>query len=175
MKKILIQNIEVEGRRTSILINGNTIAKIADGITCPGAEIIDGTGKAAIPGLVNMHTHAAMTLMRGVEEDIVLSKWLQRIWAIESRLDSEMIYWGTKLAIIEMIHTGTTTFLDHYWHIPQAYKAAEELGIRGYFSFVHLDGFNQDKADRDFAEFEKEYQESFGWEHPERFSVAIHA
>ena len=120
MDKILLRNITSEGRQTDITIADGLIKRItphSDEYQEPasGVETIDCTGKVAVPGFINMHTHAAMSLMRGVGEDMVLQDWLKHIWAIESKLDAPFIYWGTKAAALEMIKTGTTTFNDHYW------------------------------------------------------------
>ncbi len=69
-----------------------------------------------VPGLVNGHTHAAMTLFRGHGDDRPLMEWLEEvIWPVEARLDDEDVYWGTRLACAEMIRTGTVRFWDMYW------------------------------------------------------------
>ena len=82
----------------------------------PGDELIDGAGTALVPGFVNGHTHAAMTLFRGYGDDLPLMAWLQeQIWPVEARLDAEDVYWGTRLACVEMIRTGTVRFWDMYW------------------------------------------------------------
>ena len=72
---------------------------------------------ALVPGLVNGHTHAAMTLFRGHGGDLPLMEWLEKvIWPVEARLDADDVYWGTRLACVEMIRTGTVRFWDMYWH-----------------------------------------------------------
>ena len=82
---------------------------------------------ALVPGLVNGHTHAAMTLFRGYGDDLPLMEWLQEvIWPAEARLDDEDVYWGTRLACVEMIRTGTVRFWDMYWH-----AEADGAGGRG--------------------------------------------
>ncbi|MFP4019977.1 MAG: amidohydrolase [Halanaerobium sp.] len=92
---------------------------------------IDADGKIVLPGFINTHTHAAMTLMRGYADDMPLDKWLQnKIWPFESRLNSEDIYWGTALAVMEMIKTGTTTFSDMYFSMDRVAELVEESGIR---------------------------------------------
>ncbi|MFQ6674382.1 MAG: amidohydrolase family protein [Fidelibacterota bacterium] len=98
---------------------------------------IDGAGCIAIPGLINCHTHAGMTTMRGVADDMPLMKWLEtRIWPMEARMTSEDVYWGTKLAVLEMIRGGVTCFNDMYWHSDQAAQACHEVGIRAVLSGV---------------------------------------
>ena len=89
-------------------------------------------GGALIPGLVNGHTHAAMTLFRSFGDDLPLMTWLEtRIWPAEGRLRADDVYWGTRLACLEMIRSGTTKLFDMYWHAPDAARAVEDAGLRG--------------------------------------------
>lgn len=84
-----------------------------------------------IPGLINTHTHAAMTLFRGYADDLSLQEWLQnKIWPAEAKLKSKDIYWGTQLAIAEMLKGGTTCFADMYFHMDEVARACLESGIR---------------------------------------------
>ena len=143
MEPILLNNIRIAGRGDElydIFISGGKICRISvaghgrpdtnagtpDGSS---AQTVDCRGKVAVPGLINMHTHAAMTLMRGMGEDVAFHQWLKRIWEVETRVDEEYVYWGTKVACLEMAKTGTTSFFDHYWFSAAARKAAEEVGI----------------------------------------------
>ncbi|MGI6513353.1 MAG: amidohydrolase [Syntrophomonadales bacterium] len=99
------------------------------------SEVIDGTGMVALPGLVNAHTHAAMTLMRGYGDDLPLMEWLQeKIWPIEDKLTPEDCYWGALLGITEMIKSGTTCFADMYFYMEEVARAVEETGIRASLS-----------------------------------------
>jgi 5-methylthioadenosine/S-adenosylhomocysteine deaminase len=149
---ILIQNVLVEGKETNIYIEGNEIAAITDAGSGRGdvgaAEfVIDGRRKAAIPGLFNGHTHAAMTLLRGYADDMPLHEWLStKIWPVEVQMTEEDVYWGTKLACLEMIKSGTTFFNDMYWHWEGSAKAVAESGIRAMLSAVFIDGFEEEKA-----------------------------
>ena len=189
MGAILLKNIKVAGRgddEVDILIDGGLIMKItpaaqhaeetgAGGCTAPdGAEVVDGKGKVAVPGFVNMHTHAAMSLMRGMGEDVVFHDWLKKIWEMESHVDAEYVYWGTKVACIEMAKTGTTTFFDHYWFLPSAMKAAEEAGVRPVLSYVMLDKFDRQAAMRQRSECEDIYRQSLDWGWG-KFAVGIHS
>lgn len=98
-------------------------------------RVIDGRGKLAMPGLVNTHTHAAMTLLRGVAEDLPIKEWLEtKVFPLEDKLDGEAVNWGTKLAALEMIRTGTTTFADFYFFMEDAARAVEESGLRACLS-----------------------------------------
>ncbi len=95
-------------------------------------EIIDGQGLLAMPGLVNGHCHAAMTLFRGMADDLPLMTWLQEhIFPAEARfVDPEMVYWCSKLAAAEMLLSGTTTVADGYFHEHDAARAFLDSGIR---------------------------------------------
>src|SRR4051812_42262831 len=97
----------------------------------PGDEILDAAGQALLPPLLNGHTHAAMTLFRGFGDDLPLMQWLeQRIWPAEARLTPEDVYWGTRLACVEMIRSGTTRFWDMYWHQLDIARAVIDSGLR---------------------------------------------
>ncbi len=136
---ILIKNVLFEGRETNIYIEDNTISEIGSA-KIEAEHIIDGATKAAIPGLINAHTHAAMSLLRGYADDMKLFEWLQtKIWPLEAKLTADDVYWGTRLACLEMIKSGTTCFNDMYWHIEAAAKAVGESGIRGVLSGVFID------------------------------------
>lgn len=178
MRKILLKNIVLEGVGADILIEGNTIAGIFPACTAAAddsCEVVDCSGKAAFPGLVNMHTHAGMAMMRGVGEDIAFHEWLDRIWKIESGIDAEYVYHATKVACLEMIKTGTTTFNDHYWHLPMGYKAAAEMGLRSVFSYVICDRNDPAESERQKVQCERMYELSREWGDMASFAVAIHA
>jgi len=179
MGSILLKNIAVEGVATDILIEGNLISKIdaaIDESALPhGTEIVECTGKAVLPGLVNMHTHAGMSMMRGVGEDIAFHEWIDRIWKVESRIDEEYVYHATRLACLEMIKTGTTTFNDHYWHMPMAHKAAVEMGLRPVLAYVICDRNDPEESERQKLQCSQMYDEAMTWNDMTQFAIAIHA
>jgi 5-methylthioadenosine/S-adenosylhomocysteine deaminase len=106
-----------------------------------GDELIDGAGMALLPGLVNAHTHAAMTLFRGYADDLPLMEWLQdHIWPAEAKLDAEDVYWGTRLACVEMIRTGTVSFWDMYWQPGATARAVIDAGLRVTIGAPLIDG-----------------------------------
>lgn len=94
-----------------------------------------------MPGFVNAHTHAAMTLMRGLADDLPLMTWLnEHIWPVESRFVSpEFVSMGTELAIAEMLRSGTTTFNDMYFFPEAAAEIAQNMGIRAHIGHVIID------------------------------------
>lgn len=146
---ILIQNAQLNGSLVDVLIEGNQIKRVMKNEECSFDKMIDATGKAIIPGFVNAHTHAAMTLFRGFGDDMALMPWLeQKIWPNEAKMTDEDVYWGAKLACLEMIKTGTTTFYDMYQRLEATAQAVEEMGIRGVLSGVCFDHFKPELAER---------------------------
>ncbi|UCF07263.1 MAG: amidohydrolase [Thermoplasmata archaeon] len=143
---VLIKDVLVSGRETNIYIEDNLIAEIG-GPVVEAEHVLEGKNKAAIPGLINTHTHAAMSLLRSYADDFPLQEWLtNNIWPIEANLTKDDIYWGTKLACLEMIRSGTTCFNDMYFHGEIAAKAVHEMGIRGVLSEVFFDLFDETKG-----------------------------
>ncbi|MHB9134009.1 MAG: amidohydrolase family protein [Armatimonadota bacterium] len=103
----------------------------------PDDEIIDGYGMVALPGLINTHTHLAMTLFRGAADDLPLMTWLQeKIWPVETHITPDDVYWASLLGIAEQLRNGVTTFADMYWHVEAVADAVRESGIRGCLSGV---------------------------------------
>jgi len=97
-----------------------------------GARRLDATGQIVMPGIVNTHCHAAMTLLRGYADDMRLMEWLQtKIWPAEAKMTAEDVYWGTALAAYEMLSGGITTFLDMYFPADPVARAIQDTGIRG--------------------------------------------
>jgi 5-methylthioadenosine/S-adenosylhomocysteine deaminase len=93
---------------------------------------IEAKGNIALPGLINCHTHAPMTLFRGIAEDQTLDTWLnETIWPLETKLKREDVYAGALLACLEMIKSGTTCFADMYFHEDMVARAVEKSGLRG--------------------------------------------
>lgn len=98
-------------------------------------RVIDARDMLALPGFVNCHTHAAMTLLRSYADDLPLMQWLEeKIWPLEAKLKREDVYWGTLLCCLEMIRSGTTTFADMYFHMNQVARAVEKAGLRASLS-----------------------------------------
>jgi 5-methylthioadenosine/S-adenosylhomocysteine deaminase len=123
------------------------IAELGPGVgPRPGDEVIDATGLLLCPPMANAHTHAAMTLFRGFGDDMPLMEWLRnRIWPAEARLHPDDVYWGTRLACVEMIRSGTSRFVDMYWHAPEVARAVRDSGMRALVSAVVIDGGNAAK------------------------------
>ena len=137
MAKILLKNVQAlleDGSvaEKNIAIENDKIVKIGEVDTSwVPDQVLDGKDKLAIPGFINTHTHASMTLLRSYADDMQLMDWLQnKIWPIEAKMSSNDIYWGAMLAVAEMIKTGTTTFVDMYSEMHRVAEAVEESGMR---------------------------------------------
>jgi 5-methylthioadenosine/S-adenosylhomocysteine deaminase len=113
-----------------------------------GDEVLDAGGLLLSPPMVNGHTHAAMTLFRGFGDDMPLMEWLRtKIWPAEAKLEPDDVYWGTRLACLEMIRSGTTRFFDMYWHGVEAARAVVDAGLRASVSSVLIDGLDPAKGE----------------------------
>ncbi len=86
-----------------------------------------------LPGLINTHTHAAMSLLRGIADDVKLQDWLEKyVFPAEAKnVKPDFVLWGTRLACLEMMLSGTTTFVDMYYFEDRVAQAAKEAGMRG--------------------------------------------
>ena len=124
-------------KTTDIAVAGNTIAKIGTVANEWQADaVVDATGKFAVPGFVNAHTHASMTLLRSYADDMNLMDWLEKeIWPVEAKMHSKDIYWGAMLAAVEMIKSGTTSFADMYGpQMEEVAKVVDASGMRAVLS-----------------------------------------
>ena len=131
------------------IING-AVAIAKDTITAVGpadefgdwsvSQVIDANGGIIMPGLINSHTHAAMTCFRGLADDLQLMTWLNdHIFPAEAKLDEHKVFWGTLLACAEMIMSGTTCFCDMYLYENAVARAAKEAGVRAVVGEVLYD------------------------------------
>lgn len=173
---ILIKEVELNGESTDIYIENNYIRQIGRQLSVSADTVIDGRRKAVIPGFVNTHTHAAMTLFRGFGDDMPLMPWLEeKIWPNEAKLTKEDVYWGAKLACLEMIKSGTTTFFDMYHKFHATAEAVEEMGIRAVISSACFDHFRPELAEKSKQTIRKLYDEKDRYGKRVRFSVGPHA
>ena len=145
---ILIKKVRLNGELVDVLIKGKRFDSIGTDVDSSADVVIDGFGKAILPSFHNAHTHAAMTLLRGYADDMDLHTWLvDHIWPFESRLTEDDIYWGAKLACLEMIKSGTTFFADMYWHWKGTARAVTEMGMRAALSAAFFDFDDPDRAE----------------------------
>ncbi len=147
---ILIRSALIGGAEADILIEGDRITRLEPRIedSLPGGlEVIDARGMAAIPSLVNAHAHSAMTLLRGVAEDMELLPWLREaVWPREARMTEEDVYWGMRLAALEMAKSGTTVCCDMYIYPEAQARAARDSGMRFILSYALIDGLDEGRA-----------------------------
>jgi 5-methylthioadenosine/S-adenosylhomocysteine deaminase len=138
---LAIAGAQLEGHPVGLRAEDGVIAELGPEVAPrPGDELIDATGMLLCPPMVNAHTHAAMTLFRGFGDDMPLMEWLQKkIWPAEAKLEPQDVYWGTRLACLEMIRSGTTRFFDMYWFGPDVARAVSDSGVRAAVSSVMID------------------------------------
>ena len=140
MSDILIKNVILNGKICDVEIDNGKFSNIAENITAEAGKVIDAAGRFAItPAFYNTHTHMAMTLLRGYADDLELFDWLSNhIWPAEAKMTEEDVYIGTRLAILEMIKSGTVFFNDSYWHPRAIAKAANEMGVKAEVGLLYL-------------------------------------
>ncbi|WP_134699015.1 amidohydrolase [Ammoniphilus sp. YIM 78166] len=140
MKKIVVNGTVVTVNEQNEVITQGALGMENGKITYVGKqpedlsgydEVIDAKGCIVMPGLVNTHGHAAMSLLRGYADDLPLQEWLEtKMWPLEGQFTSEHVKWGTYLSLVEMLRTGTTTFMDMYDHMDQVAEAVDQSGMR---------------------------------------------
>lgn len=143
---LFVRHGDLDGQRVNLRAEDGIITQLgADVSATPDDDVVDAHDMAIVGGLINGHGHAAMTLFRGYGSDLQLQEWLShKIWPAEAKLTAEDCYWGTRLAAIEMVRSGTTHFYDMYWHPEAVARAAEDTGIRATVGAPLFDGRNPD-------------------------------
>ncbi len=138
---ILTQNDSRRQIHGDLYIDDHVIVECSEKPLALEAEYkIDGTNRLVLPGLINTHTHIPMTLFRGYGDDMLLGDWLaQRIWHVEAKLDKKAVEIGTELGLLEMISSGTTSYLDMYFFEEAIAKVTERVGMRGFLGFALID------------------------------------
>ena len=142
------QVIDVPGARAELIgirdvaVEDGLIVAVASAGTIDlgqAREILDADEMVLMPGLVNAHAHAAMTLFRGAAEDLPFRTWFtERIRPLEANLTPEDVYWGTVLGIAEMFEAGVTSFADHYFQLDQVAAAVRDTGARALLAPVPI-------------------------------------
>ncbi len=134
-------------RSGSVRVEDGRIVEVGTPKKSAKDRVIDCRKMALIPGLINTHTHLAMTLFRGYADDMELQPWLEKkIWPLEKRLTGEMCYYGALLAGLEMISTGTTCLVDMYFHMDKVADAVKEVGLRAILSYGIIDPSGGEKG-----------------------------
>lgn len=122
-------------KKEDLFINGDVIESIGEADIEKTEEYtdFDATGRLIMPGLVNMHTHVYMNYMKNSADDVPFNEWLfNRIFPVEARMGKEDFYWSTLLGCIEMIRTGTTSYLDMHICANECARAALDSGMRAF-------------------------------------------
>jgi len=135
---IVTQNWKREIVKGDVLIEDDKITAVGHVKARPD-EVVDATGCIVMPGLINCHTHVAMSLMRSVADDVKLEKFLDRTFAIDAKRTPEDVRIGATLGCLEMARSGTTTLLDFYYSEDEVANAVEQVGLRGYLGWTVLD------------------------------------
>ncbi len=160
---LVIKDAKIIGKEGNwdVLIDDGKIKSISE--KEDGAKSLDASNKYLSPGFFNTHTHAAMSLFRGVADDREFwDAWPEVVWPLEEKLEAEDVYWGTKLACLEMIKTGTVAFNDMYFFMESAVDAVEEMGVKAVMSYGLIDEKDPDKledeivATKNFVEYAKD-------------------
>lgn len=163
MNELLISNVLLEGRKCDILIEGKRFTRISPaGAGLEAATVLDAEGKAILPALYNTHTHAAMTLLRGYADDMALGKWLgEYIWPFEDKLTPADILEGSRLAVEEMLSSGTVFFNDMYFEIEQTIEAVAASGMRAAIGITVMDNHSLAQTARK-KQFVREFRDPTG-------------
>ena len=125
--------------RGDVVIDGERIVSVGPAYNGTADREIDATGDIVMPGMINTHTHVAMSVMKGVVDDLTFPDFLDKVFKIDSDRTDEDLALGTKLGCMEMMRGGTTTFMDLYYSEDVIAKATQEAGIRGVLCWCVLD------------------------------------
>ncbi|WP_122088133.1 amidohydrolase [Halalkalicoccus subterraneus] len=170
--RVLLPDMTVE--RADVLVDQDAGEILAVGETDRGDKQLDADGSLVIPGLVNAHGHAAMSLLRGYADDKPLDSWLQEdIWPAEAELTSEDVRAGTELGIVEMIKSGTTAFADMYFEVDEVAAAVREAGVRARIGHGIVTVGKDEEAARADIEESIEVAREFDGTEEGRISTAV--
>ncbi|MEM0448363.1 MAG: amidohydrolase family protein [Methanomassiliicoccales archaeon] len=145
MKSLLIKNGMVVTQnpkrhvfRGDILIEKGKLAKVGK-VNESADQVIDASGDIVLPGLINTHTHVAMAIMRGIADDMPFDQFLEKVFAADAKREAKDIDIGARLGCLELIRSGTTTFVDLYYSEDIIAKVVENSGLRGVLCWAVLD------------------------------------
>ncbi len=148
MGSLLIRHTRLGDKTTDILVVDGRFASLSAPAGTEADETIDATGTAILPPFYNTHTHAAMSLLRGYADDMPLQRWLNDyIWPYENKMTAADIREGSRLAIREMIQTGTVFFSDMYFEIGETIAVAQEFGIRAAIGVTFVESHSKSQQE----------------------------
>jgi 5-methylthioadenosine/S-adenosylhomocysteine deaminase len=139
----ILENIDLQ-------VTDDRISGLGRNLSAEGEEVIDCSNKVVMPGLINAHTHAAMTLLRGISDNKELEAWLEEdIFPAENKMGPEEVYIGSLLGCVEMLESGTTTFNDMYAEMDEVGRAVDRIGIRAVLGrgLMDMDGNRDERMD----------------------------
>ena len=136
---IVTQNASRDIIRGDVVIDGEKIVSVGPEYKGTADREIDATGDIVMPGMINTHTHVAMSVMKGVVDDLTFPDFLDKVFKIDSDRTDYDLDIGTKVGCMEMIRSGTTTFMDLYYSEDVIAKATQQAGIRGVLCWCCLD------------------------------------
>lgn len=157
-KSMYIGNLLLDGELVNVRMADGRFAAIGKEVKPEaGDEIFESDKRLAIvPPFYNMHTHAAMTLLRGYADDMELFTWLnEHIWPFEAKMTPEDVRIGSELAILEMVKSGTVFFNDMYWDTEETWKVLDRMGIRGCMGFTLIDTIGEERIQKSFDALER--------------------
>ncbi|WP_300812243.1 amidohydrolase [uncultured Bacteroides sp.] len=161
--QLIVRNASLKGQSVDLYITGNRISRIVPHPSAsvsspdsPDAVCVDAQGMSVFPAFYNTHNHAAMTLLRGYADDLLLMEWLEKhIWPAEARFTDEHIRVGVRLACLEMIKSGTVLFNDMYWKEEVALPVVEAMGLRAALGVLLIDTQDSREQERNFGLLEQ--------------------
>jgi 5-methylthioadenosine/S-adenosylhomocysteine deaminase len=132
------------GKKVNVLVAGNRFRSLDAPADAPARHVIEAEGMAILPPFYNTHTHAAMSLLRGYADDMPLQKWLtEYIWPFEEKLTSADIREGSRLAVREMIKSGTVFFSDMYFDIEETIDVVQQYGMRAAIGVTFVESHSK--------------------------------
>jgi 5-methylthioadenosine/S-adenosylhomocysteine deaminase len=135
---VLTQNEQRETIAGDVLVEGDRIAGIGE-VSSEADRVIDCSGSVVMPGLINNHNHVANTIMRGYADDVHLEQMLEKAFAVDDKLTTRDVQVASLAGCVEMIRTGTTSFVDMFYWENEVARAVRQTGIRGFLGWVVLD------------------------------------
>ena len=130
--------------KSDVVIENGLITSIGKDSHEEADKIIDASSCLVMPGLINAHTHLAMTLFRGYASDLPYREWIEKIQAAEMELTPVDVRTGAYLGALEMIKSGTTSFADMYIHMDEVASIVEKTGLRAALGYGMIEGLNED-------------------------------
>jgi len=162
MERILLKNVFLDDAKTCILIEDGKFKDLSAPESVPDAKVIDASTLAIVPAFYNVHTHAAMNLLRGYADDIALETWLNDyIWPFEAKLTSADVRRGSQMAVKEIVETGSVFMNDMYFDVEETIDEIDKAGIRAAIGITVMENHSKVVEDAKW-EFVRNWQDPTG-------------